>query len=130
MRVLATRRAPSPEADGPADQVRPASDMADLLPEADALLICLPHTPQTDGRVPGFDPEPSQVEHCASLVRNSVVVRPEAASSKSSVSSALALPSVTTASQACPAIANSTLFPAASPSIWRPLQWMPPKPEL
>jgi phosphoglycerate dehydrogenase-like enzyme len=51
MRVLATRRRPIEEPDGPADQVHPASALADLLPRADALLVCLPHTPATNGLI-------------------------------------------------------------------------------
>lgn len=51
MRVLATRRGPSPGSDGPADQVYPSSALAELLPQANALLICLPHTPETDGLI-------------------------------------------------------------------------------
>jgi phosphoglycerate dehydrogenase-like enzyme len=51
MHVLATRRKPAPEPDGPADQVHPATALADLLPQTNALLICLPHTPETDGLI-------------------------------------------------------------------------------
>lgn len=48
MTVLATRRsAADPESDGWAE-VHPPSSLRDLLPRADALLICLPHTPETD----------------------------------------------------------------------------------
>ena len=45
-----------------------------------------PHCEHTFGCVPGLAPLPLQVLHCASLVRCSVVVRPLAASTKSSVS--------------------------------------------
>ena len=51
MRVLATRRGSPPEPRGPADQVYSAAALADLLPQANALLICLPHTPETDGLI-------------------------------------------------------------------------------
>ena len=47
-----------------------------------------PHCGHSFGVVPGRAPEPWHVEHCASLVRCSVVVMPRAASTKSSVSSA------------------------------------------
>ena len=49
MTTLATRRqlnAPQMDAD---TMVHPASALRDLLPQADALIICLPHTPATDG---------------------------------------------------------------------------------
>ena len=51
MRVLATRRRPSPVSAGLADEVQPASELTRLLPQANALLICLPHTPETDGLI-------------------------------------------------------------------------------
>jgi phosphoglycerate dehydrogenase-like enzyme len=51
MRVLATRRNPAQRPDGPADEVHPSSALSELLPEANALLICLPHTPETDGLI-------------------------------------------------------------------------------
>jgi phosphoglycerate dehydrogenase-like enzyme len=51
MRVLATRRRPLTGPDGPADAVYPSSELGDLLPRANALLICLPHTPETDGLI-------------------------------------------------------------------------------
>jgi len=51
MRVLATRRRASREPAGAADEVHPAAELADLLPQANALLICLPHTPETDGLI-------------------------------------------------------------------------------
>src|SRR4051794_25287375 len=44
-----------------------------------------PHCEQTFGCVPGREPLPWHVPHCASLVRYSVVVMPWAASAKSSV---------------------------------------------
>jgi phosphoglycerate dehydrogenase-like enzyme len=49
MHTLATRRhLETPEtADG--TEVHPARALRDLLPGADALIICLPHTPETDG---------------------------------------------------------------------------------
>ena len=51
MRVLATRRRPSQGAVGVADELHPASELPGLLPQANALLICLPHTPLTDGLI-------------------------------------------------------------------------------
>ena len=51
MRVLATRRRPNGDSDGPADEVYSANALHDLLPEANALLICLPHTSETDGLI-------------------------------------------------------------------------------
>jgi phosphoglycerate dehydrogenase-like enzyme len=49
MTVLATRRlAAAVERDEWAE-VHPPSGLRELLPRADALLICLPHTPETDG---------------------------------------------------------------------------------
>ncbi len=50
MRVLATRRRvdqPTDTADGVT--VHPAADLLSLLPQAQAVVICLPHTPETDG---------------------------------------------------------------------------------
>ena len=51
MRVLATRRRLSPGPAGPADEVHTASDLPGLLSRANALLICLPFTPETDGLI-------------------------------------------------------------------------------
>jgi phosphoglycerate dehydrogenase-like enzyme len=53
MEVVATRRhAPSPpQRDGEGILVASAGALRDLLPRADVLLICLPHTPETDGLV-------------------------------------------------------------------------------
>lgn len=51
MRVLAIRRRPAQESDGPADELHSVSELTNLLPEANALLICLPHTPETDGLI-------------------------------------------------------------------------------
>jgi phosphoglycerate dehydrogenase-like enzyme len=53
MDVVAMRRhAPSPpERDGEGILVAPAGALDDLLPRADALLVCLPHTPETDGLI-------------------------------------------------------------------------------
>lgn len=49
MTTLATRRrATAPETDDGAE-VHPPGALRDLLPRADALIICLPHTPETDG---------------------------------------------------------------------------------
>ncbi len=48
MRVLATRRSDEPASDGLAE-VYPATALADLLPQADALIVCLPLTEETRG---------------------------------------------------------------------------------
>lgn len=48
MDVLATRRRPAPDAFA---VVYPPEALPELLPRADALLICLPHTPATDGLI-------------------------------------------------------------------------------
>ena len=49
MATLATRRRlAAPERDGETE-VYPAVALPDLLPRADAVIICLPHTPETDG---------------------------------------------------------------------------------
>ncbi|MGD2047949.1 MAG: NAD(P)-dependent oxidoreductase [Chloroflexota bacterium] len=50
MRVLAIKRRPTAET-GPADEIHPPADLHQLLPQTDALLICLPHTPETDGLI-------------------------------------------------------------------------------
>ncbi len=50
MRVAAIRRRPSASADAP-DEVYPPAALSELLPQAGALLICLPHTPETDGLI-------------------------------------------------------------------------------
>ncbi len=51
MSTLATRRRLSaPEMDE-GTEVHPPAALPDLLPRADALIICLPHTPQTDGLI-------------------------------------------------------------------------------
>jgi phosphoglycerate dehydrogenase-like enzyme len=51
MHVLAVRRTVPPgPAEGP-DEVHPVADLDALLPRADALLVCLPHTPATDGLI-------------------------------------------------------------------------------
>ena len=49
MTTLATRRRlAAPEMDG-VTEVHPAAALHDLLPRAAAVIICLPHTPETDG---------------------------------------------------------------------------------
>lgn len=49
MNTLATRRRiDAPETDGDTE-VHPPAALRDLLPRADAVIICLPHTPATDG---------------------------------------------------------------------------------
>lgn len=49
MTVLAVRRNSTASADADADEIHPPEALRDLLPRAQALLICLPHTPHTDG---------------------------------------------------------------------------------
>jgi phosphoglycerate dehydrogenase-like enzyme len=51
MKVVAIRRRPSASATGPTVEVHPPQDLRQLLPTAHALLICLPHTPDTDGLI-------------------------------------------------------------------------------
>jgi len=51
MKVVATRRSvAAPSLDAP-DDVYPPHALHDLLPQADALIICLPHTPETTGLI-------------------------------------------------------------------------------
>jgi len=50
MKVLAVRRRADESQDGVAP-VYPAGELAELLPRTDVLLICLPHTPDTDGLI-------------------------------------------------------------------------------
>lgn len=50
MTVLAIRRR-SELKDDMADEIHPPSALHDLLPRARALLVCLPHTPETDGLI-------------------------------------------------------------------------------
>ncbi|CUS04561.2 putative dehydrogenase [Candidatus Promineifilum breve] len=49
MTTLATRRRLSAPAMDEGTLVHPPAALADLLPRAEALIICLPHTPRTDG---------------------------------------------------------------------------------
>jgi phosphoglycerate dehydrogenase-like enzyme len=49
MTTLATRRRLDAPAIEEGTEIHPAGALRDLLPRADALIICLPHTPQTDG---------------------------------------------------------------------------------
>lgn len=49
MATLATRRRLDAPQMAKGTIVHPAGILRDLLPQADALIICLPHTPQTDG---------------------------------------------------------------------------------
>ncbi|HDQ71735.1 MAG TPA: hydroxyacid dehydrogenase [Chloroflexi bacterium] len=53
MQVLALRRHVSKpgEGDAYADEIHPPQALDSLLPRADALIICLPHTPETDGLI-------------------------------------------------------------------------------
>lgn len=48
MRVLATRRHPPFEGDDVAHEIHPPEALPDLLPRAEALIIALPQTPETD----------------------------------------------------------------------------------
>jgi phosphoglycerate dehydrogenase-like enzyme len=51
MEVVAVRRnGPTDPTEGP-DEVHPITELERLLPRADALLICLPHTAETDGLI-------------------------------------------------------------------------------
>ncbi len=49
MRVLATRRSITAQAADDVAQVHPPAALRELLPQADALIVCLPHTEETDG---------------------------------------------------------------------------------
>jgi phosphoglycerate dehydrogenase-like enzyme len=49
METLATRRSVGTTETDDGTEVYPAVDLPELLPRADALIICLPHTPDTDG---------------------------------------------------------------------------------
>src|SRR5688572_3424690 len=51
MQVRATRRSAAGPAADAGVQLYPASDLRRLLPEADALLVCVPHTPDTTGLI-------------------------------------------------------------------------------
>jgi phosphoglycerate dehydrogenase-like enzyme len=51
MKVLATRRRVSAPADDAPDEVHPPAALHGLLPRADVLFICLPHTSETDGLI-------------------------------------------------------------------------------
>jgi phosphoglycerate dehydrogenase-like enzyme len=51
MRVLATHRRSSRGPAGPVDELHLASELHHLLPRANALLICLPYTLETDGLI-------------------------------------------------------------------------------
>lgn len=50
MRVIATRRHVSGAQDSP-DEIHPPDALHSLLPRANALIICLPHTPETEGLI-------------------------------------------------------------------------------
>lgn len=49
MRVIAVRRTPEAESDGVVERLSPVSDLVELLPEADHVVNCLPHTRATQG---------------------------------------------------------------------------------
>lgn len=51
MRVWATKRHVSQPRDEFAEAIHSSDALHDLLPETNALLICLPHTPETDGLI-------------------------------------------------------------------------------
>ncbi len=51
MRVIATKTDPSTAPPDCPDEVRAASELHTLLPRANVLLICLPHTPETEGLI-------------------------------------------------------------------------------
>jgi phosphoglycerate dehydrogenase-like enzyme len=49
MTILTTRRSPQLSSDEYADEIHPADALPELLPRANFLLVCLPHTPETEG---------------------------------------------------------------------------------
>jgi len=51
MKVIATRRYGATAIPGEADEVHPAEALHGLLPRATALIVCLPHTPETSGLI-------------------------------------------------------------------------------
>ena len=51
MKVVAIRRNVSTSSQNTLGQIHPPSALNRLLPQANALLICLPHTPETDGLI-------------------------------------------------------------------------------
>jgi phosphoglycerate dehydrogenase-like enzyme len=51
MVVLATRRSPKDKSDGVADEIHSPAALLALLPRCNALIICLPHTRETDGLI-------------------------------------------------------------------------------
>jgi phosphoglycerate dehydrogenase-like enzyme len=51
MTILATRRNPDKSSDQYADEIHPSAALPELLPRANALLVCLPHTPETEGLI-------------------------------------------------------------------------------
>ncbi|MBN1953609.1 MAG: hydroxyacid dehydrogenase [Anaerolineae bacterium] len=51
MRVLAIRRCPEKAPPGLPDAVHPPHALRQLLPQADVLVVCLPHTPETEGLI-------------------------------------------------------------------------------
>ncbi len=51
MDVLATKRHPTKLSDEFANEIHPPEALSDLLPRAHALVICLPHTPETEGLI-------------------------------------------------------------------------------
>ena len=50
MEVIATRRSAGRTLDGP-DEIHPATALKALLPRANVLFVCLPHTPETDSLI-------------------------------------------------------------------------------
>ena len=51
MKVIATRRRATAADTGAADEVHPPDALHSLLPRATVLIICLPHTPETNGLI-------------------------------------------------------------------------------
>ena len=49
MRVLAVKRNPDLTPDAAVDEMHALEALPELLPQTQALLICMPHTPQTEG---------------------------------------------------------------------------------
>jgi phosphoglycerate dehydrogenase-like enzyme len=51
MQVMATRRHPAASPGAAPDEIQPPDVLHRLLPRADVLVICLPHTPETDALI-------------------------------------------------------------------------------
>jgi len=51
VRVIATDRVIPPDVDGDADELVPISEMQTVLRNADTVVVCVPHTPETEGLI-------------------------------------------------------------------------------